>query len=103
MGHPSYPTPPPVPAFTPPANSIVSGTSGPQYKKGQTPPGANTNFQILAVRPKSLPSPVALAPTGPQVPPGQKIPPGDKAGAGPGSDTTRGLLKKPGTGRTLLT
>lgn len=103
MGAPHAPTPPPVPAYIPPKNSITTGTAGPQYKKGETPPGANTGFQILAVRPAVVPGAPTITGGGSGTQPGPRVPPGDKAGATPGADATRGLLRsKGGPGRTLL-
>jgi hypothetical protein len=55
---------------------------------------------VQATPPKiSMPT---LGMPGQQAPPtGPRVPPGDKAGAAPGTDATKGLLKKPGS-RSLL-
>lgn len=90
---------PAQPAYTPPPNSITTATPGPQVRIGQPSQGG---FQVLGVRPRNLPGVPALQVPGPGVPPARAIPPGDKSGAGPGTDATKGLLKKPGTGKTLL-
>lgn len=102
-----------VPWIIDPAGMAISTASG-----GKIPTIGGVVDRQLNPPPKPAPHVAPAASPGPQMPvlSGPKItgpsvpaanaaapPPGDKAGAQPGTDATKGLLKKPGAGRTLLT
>jgi len=88
------------PGYTPPPGTTTTATPGPQVQTGAPPQGG---FRVLGVRPTHRPGMPGFTVPGPGVPPTAARPPDDKGGAGPGTDATRGLLKKPGASRTLLT
>jgi len=99
-----------VPWIIDPVGTIVSKTTGLPTPGGIVdkklnppkphPPPAPTPDQPRPQPPRiSMP---AVSMPGTQAPPmGPRVPPGDKAGAAPGTDATKGLLRKPGS-RTLL-
>jgi hypothetical protein len=101
-----------VPYLVDPAGAAIHDLTGFKY----TPGGAVStvlNPPKRPAAPAAAPAqPVPTAPTikgpaisapGPGVPPATRaLPPDDKAGAGPGTDATKGLLKKSGVGKTLL-
>jgi len=99
---PPTPKPPLYPSPPPGVTAVV--LPGPQLKAGT---GTGTPAPTKVFWTVKLPGASGVGPIGgpgPQVPPATAgLPPGDKAGAGPGSDITRGLLAKRRRTTTLLT